>query len=60
MAYRESDARLIASAPQLLEALRGLHDDTIEYLRLNNLGGENNHWLVIARAAIQKATKEPS
>lgn len=54
----EADARLIAAAPDLLEALSGLHADVMDYIRLNNLGGENNHWLVIARAAIAKATGE--
>lgn len=53
---RSQNARLIAAAPELLEALKGLHDDVMDYITLNKLGGENNHWLVIARAAIAKAT----
>jgi hypothetical protein len=52
------DARLIAAAPDLLAALRGLHDDTADYIRLNNLCGYDNHWMVAARAAIAKATGE--
>lgn len=52
----EPDARLIAAAPELLAALQMGYADTMDYIRLNNLGGENNHWLVQARAAIAKAT----
>lgn len=40
----------------LLAALEGLLADIQDYQRINNLGGENNHWQVIARAAIAKAT----
>jgi hypothetical protein len=50
-----ANARLIAAAPDLLEALIGLHNDVMDYINLNNLGGENNTWLVIARAAIARA-----
>lgn len=52
-----ANARLIAAAPELLEALQGLLADIEDYQRINNLGGENNHWQVIARAAIAKATQ---
>lgn len=55
---QDANARLIAAAPDLLEALKGLHDDIMDYIRLNSLGAENNHWLVQARAAITKATGE--
>ena len=51
----EANARLIAAAPDLLEALKGLHDDLAEYQRINNIGGYDNHWMVAARAAIKKA-----
>lgn len=51
----EANARLIAAAPELLEALRGLYEDQMDYLRINHLGGENNHWMVAARSAIAKA-----
>jgi len=47
---------------ELVMALKGLHDDVMDYIQLNGLGGEDNHWLVIARAVIAKATAiaEPS
>ena len=48
--------RLIAAAPELLEALQGLLADIVEYQTMNKLCGENNTWQVIARAAIAKAT----
>lgn len=48
-------ARLIAAAPDLLAALKGLLADIEDYQRINNLGGENNHWQVIARAALARA-----
>lgn len=51
------NARLIAAAPELLEALQGLHDDIAEYQRINHIGGYENHSMRIARAAIEKATK---
>jgi hypothetical protein len=53
----EADARLIAAAPELLEALKMGYTDTMDYIQRNHLSGaENNHWLVLARAAIAKAT----
>lgn len=51
----EDDARLIAAAPDLLAALKMGYADTMDYIRLNKLGGEDNRWLVMARAAIAKA-----
>jgi Lar family restriction alleviation protein len=42
----------------LREALIGLLADIQDYQRINNLGGENNHWQVIARALIDKPGKE--
>lgn len=50
-----ADARLIAAAPDLLEALKIGYAETMDYIQRNKLGGENNHWLVLARAAIAKA-----
>ena len=52
----DADARLIAAAPELLEALQIGYAETMDYIDRNKLGGENNHWLVLARAAIAKAT----
>lgn len=54
----ERDWKLIAAAPDLLEALNGLLADIEEYQQINKLGGENNHWQVISRAAIAKALGE--
>ena len=51
------NANLIAAAPDLLEALKMGYADTMDYIQRNHLSGsENNHWLVLARAAIAKAT----
>lgn len=50
-----ANAKLIAAAPDLLAALKGLLADIEDYQRINNLGGENNHWQVISRTAIAKA-----
>ena len=40
---------------EALACLQFALDDTMDYLTLNNLGGENNHWLVWARAILRKA-----
>ena len=53
---RVADANLIAASPELLQSLQGLLADIEDYQRINNLGGENNHWQVISRAVIAKAT----
>ncbi len=49
------NAQLIAAAPDLLNALKMLLGDIQDYQRINNLGGEDNHSQVTARAAIAKA-----
>lgn len=54
----EANARLIAAAPDLLEALTLLHNNLAEYQVLNKLGGYDNHDMKMARAAIAKATGE--
>lgn len=57
----EAYARLIASAPDLLEALKGLHDDIVSYVEVNKLHDADgkpaihNHWMVRARSAINRA-----
>ena len=50
-----ANARLIAAAPDMLAALRALHDNIAEYAKINNLGGFDNHDMRQARAAIAKA-----
>ena len=40
---------------EALACLQFALDDTMDYLTLNKLGGENNHWLVWARAILRKA-----
>lgn len=45
-------ARLQMRIGELEAALHGLYDDNVDYLRLNNLGGYDNHWLVAARIAL--------
>lgn len=32
--------------------LLGLYEDNVDYLRLNNLGGYDNHWLKAAREVL--------
>lgn len=54
----EANARLIAAAPELLEALENLHANIAEYARINNLGGFDNQDMQQARAAIAKAKGE--
>lgn len=51
-----SNARLIAAAPDLYEALRLLRDETADYMRINNLGRpEDKHNIRLADAALAKA-----
>jgi hypothetical protein len=52
----KANARLIAAAPEMLEALTLLHNNLAEYQRINHLGGYDNHDMRLARAAIAKAT----
>jgi len=42
----------------LENALRGLHDDVADYQRINNLGGYDNHWMRIARAALGEVLED--
>ena len=43
---------------EALDCLKFALDDTMDYLTLNNLSGENNHWLVWARAILRKAQEK--
>ena len=51
-----ANGRLIAAAPDLLLALQMLHDETADYIRLNNLVGMDTQSMKTARAAIARAT----
>lgn len=58
----EANARLIAAAPELFEALQELLSDCEEYARVNKLHGPDggpatNHAMRQARAALTKATQ---
>ena len=46
-----------AEIERLRSALRGLHDDIVEYQRINHLGGYDNHWMRAARAILLNATE---
>lgn len=50
-----ANARMIAAAPELLQALQLLHANVAEYARINNLGGFDNQDMRMAHAAIAKA-----
>ncbi len=45
----------LARVKDLEGALRGLYEDQVDYLTLNNLGGMDNHWMKAARAALSGA-----
>lgn len=55
VALHTANANMIAAAPDLYAALEMLLADIEEYQRINQLGGENNHAQVLARAALAKA-----
>ena len=38
-------------------ALQGLLEDITDYQTINNLGGENNHWRIIARVVLKECGK---
>jgi hypothetical protein len=44
---------LLICIEELHETLEGLYRDNIDYLTLNNLGGYDNHWLVMARKVLK-------
>lgn len=55
-AQSEANARLIAAAPELLQAAKQLVEEKADYMRLNHLGDpETQHTVRVARAAIAKA-----
>lgn len=56
LAQCHTAGRLMAAAPDLLDALKMGVAETLDYIRINNLAGaEKNHWIVLAQAAIAKA-----
>jgi hypothetical protein len=56
LARQMADLRLAASAPDLLEALKGLVEEVCDYATINKLGDpEQKHNVKLARAAIAKA-----
>lgn len=55
---RRANARLIAAAPELLEALKNLRD--AEWMVTHEWGGDRKAALDAADAAIAKATGEPA
>ena len=57
-AQRECDEAR-AEVERLRSALRGLHDDIVEYQRINHLGGYDNHWMLAARAALAATESKP-
>ena len=56
---RAANARLIAAAPDLLEALEVLYNETADYITINHLGDiHHNQSMRAARNAIAKARGE--
>jgi len=57
--YEEADAKLIAAAPDLLDALQDLADDIAERFDMDSpsINPGIKHCIVAARAAIAKATQ---
>lgn len=52
----DGDWQLISAAPDLLAALKILHDETADYIKINNLGDpHHNKSMQYARDAIAKA-----
>jgi len=48
-----------AEVERMRGALRGLHDDIVEYQRINHLGGYDNHWMLAAREALAATEAKP-
>lgn len=55
----DREMELRAEVERLRSALRGLHDDIVEYQRINHLGGYDNHWMLAARAALAATESKP-
>ena len=50
--------KLQAEIEALKDCLKTTHDETMSYIKLNSLGGENNHWLVWARELLKRASEK--
>lgn len=48
--------KVVAERDRLKAALQDLHDDCVDYQRINNLGGYNNQVMVQARKALGDAS----
>lgn len=57
-ASRPFSNRFEEVARTLAFALKGLYDDQVDYLKLNNLGGMDNHWMRAARIALADYARE--
>lgn len=57
LARERDEAR--AEVERMRGALRGLHDDIVEYQRINHLGGYDNHWMLAAREALAATEAKP-
>jgi hypothetical protein len=55
----DREMELRAEVERLRSALRGLHDDIVEYQRINHLGGYDNHWMRAAREALAATEAKP-
>ena len=53
---KKANARLIAAAPELMDVLKAMVDEIVDYMTLNNLGDpEQKHNIKWARSIIAKA-----
>ena len=49
--------QMVADMKVMREALKGLHDDNVEYGAINNIAGYDNHWMVYARQSLTQTEK---
>ena len=53
-----SRRKLIEQRDKLFEALKTLYENDMDYIKINNLGGENNQRFVNARKIMSEVEKE--